>query len=176
MSTPIGSNVPIPYAAPWVAQFNRYSTQAVPAATPFPTVNKWTVPVGQWWRIVTLTTELDTNASAGTRLLTVTFMSPSGTVVKSSFTSGQAASVFGTYVLAPGFNAFTSPAVQQNQYFQTPLADMLWGPKTTIELDVSGFIAGDTLSGSTVITEIYTEFRTTDDSGDTVLIPSPVLT
>lgn len=152
----------VPYIAPWQTGFERYSTQLIRA---LPTTNParitWTVPDGQWYRIVFISGQLATGAGATARTLSLVISNPTNT---GSFVEGatapQKANYGGTLAWMPGGAAYFSDDGVNQLVMTMPLPDVLWGPGSTIEFRVANFVAGqDGMTFWTLATEIYTEDR-----------------
>lgn len=176
MSTPAGSNVGVPYIAPWAAQFNRYSTQIRSAPGGPITYTVATVPDGQWWRLLWIFFPFVTNNTTGNRVIALQTVSPGTVVVDFPAAAVQAPLISGQYTWGIGLNSFATAATSAVQYFQSSLVDVLWEPTTVLRVSGAGFASGEGPSQVSYAVEIYTEFQPDVSASSLILVPSPVLT
>lgn len=175
MTQPAGSNVAVPYIAPWAANWNKYSTQVYNMPRGSGADATIIIPSSQWWRIIYLAAQFTTSATAGTRAIFLGFSAGSATNMRlaPSATTPVSTVTYITYGL--GLNTVSTPIQNGHQYLSVALVDLLWKPKTQITIGFDTGPANDTLDADPALAvEIYTEF--TSEAGAPVLIPSPVLT
>lgn len=176
MSSLLGSNVATPYVAPWVANWNRYSTQTLTLKQAGAVDAALTVPAGQWWRTVFLTATCNTVVTAGSRLFYLLINYPGNGLMYIAAPAAQAANVSVSYTFGVGLTTYAVAPVGGFGYQVAQLVDMLWPPTTSFQIELTNAVGADALlAGSTLAVEIYTE-HVDADTGVPVLIPSPVLT
>ena len=169
MSTPA-----VPYVAPWVTGFNRYSTQIYPLIGSALDSRSMQAPEGQWWRIVYMATRIQTSAVAGSRIMEIQIVPGNGAPhYLQPANAVQAPSVFMRYIFAPSITAYSQISVAQFSVSVQTIPDMLWPPQTTFTLELNGAGAGDAWGNTTALAvEIYTEDY---NSGDLVPLATPLL-
>lgn len=152
----------IPYVAPWQTGFERFATQHYAVALN-PTGNaQWTIPDGQWWRIISATGFLTASGAAGNRTAALEVFDAGGVLVYAAETplvivATQAAS----YTFGLNIAAISNAALPAVQFGSAPIIDALWPQASLIIIDDVGRQVGDTYSTTTggILVEIYAEQR-----------------
>lgn len=152
----------VPYVAPWQTGFDRFAVQLYTPKQSAINVRQLTVPDGQWWRIIYLTGEYITSAAALTRIMVVEVTNPAlpanfAYIGPSTLTQTASTSVFYTFGPNLGQTALP-PTATTVGLSQQSLPDLLWAPRSIIEMTVIGVDPGDGFSGAGIFAiEVYTE-------------------
>jgi hypothetical protein len=172
MSTPPGG---LPYLAPWVTGFNRYSTQPINMPITSHLIAGVTVPKLQWWRIVAVTFTISTSTVVKTRVAAFEIVDPTNSIVLVSEPPLQiGASIVAHIQIAPN-TSFSSTTGAPNRAFGSgSVPDMLWGQDYLLRCNAVNADTSDVLGESIVFAEIYTEDY---NSGvlTPALVPTPLL-
>lgn len=166
-------SVATPYVAPWESGFKRYSTQLYTPTLVIPSVERMTIPDGQWWRIIYLNGTFGTSAIVGPRTVFVVMQKPGGAIVFQEYApASPGASAFANYLYGPGLTAFANTTDPTAVSVVATLPDLLWQPGTVISLQVAGAQAGDSWQGAaTYAVEVYTP----EKEGSSILVPTPAI-
>lgn len=179
MSSVIPAGPPQPYVAPWPSDFSRYSTRLYTLPTSDVTDVGYTVPAGQWVRVVYITAFFTTSANAGTRLILYRVLDLSNTVVLSiSLPLAFVASSTCRAHAAPGAGSFTVVGGTNNNYAGTSVPDMIWPTGFRIQFSLGANLANDAVSLATLAYEMYVEASTTAliPAAPAALVPTTILT
>lgn len=150
-----------PYVAPWQSDFERRSTQLVTLTGSGAVTREIDVSAGQWWRLVYLMVQYQTDAVAGDRVMELRITPGNGGAdYIQPANIKQAASVFASYVYGVNVSTAAQTAVAQFSVSVQSIPDLLWPPGTRVRMIQNSADAGDVWhTDPGLAVEVYTPLK-----------------
>lgn len=163
----------VPYVAPWQTGWERFATQLLVPAAVGSSIRRVTVPEGQWWRLIYISTSINTSAVVANRSVAYEVFPPAGTggfIMPAALM--QTASTTIVYTFSPHVSSYALAPASLPGVAVAAVPDLLWAPGTLIQLEVQGIQAGDTYAGQLgAAVEVYIVER----PGRLVPLPAPLV-